>query len=96
MATFTLKKKVDFEFALEEEPKKVYRIPNVSKLSFAEAQLMASFGDQDTIVKQGTMVKDFILKYAPELKDKDLGDMEYYAIFGAYIKQAQDDGLGES
>ena len=99
MANFTLKKKLDFEFTLEEEPEVIYKIPTVSKLSFEEAQLMAKFGDETTIVKQGKMIRDFVLKYAPGLEEKGLGDMEYYAIFAAYIKFAQDDqdsGMGES
>jgi hypothetical protein len=98
MANFTLRKHEDFTFVLEDDPKTVYTLPAASNLGFKEAQLMANFGDETTIEKQGELVKEFILKYAPELEDKGLGDMEYYAILNAYIEhnQNQKKGLGES
>ena len=56
---FVLKRHADFEFALEDDQEKTYVIPNVSKLSFEEAQLMAKFGDENSIVKQGKLQGDF-------------------------------------
>lgn len=97
MANFILRKREDFTFALEDAPDVIYTLPAASNLGFEEAQLMANFGDESTIVKQGEMVKTFILKHAPELEKKNLGDMEYYAILNAYIEHNQKQKtMGES
>ena len=42
---FTLKKRQRFQFALEEDPGKVYSLPPLSSLSFEDAQLMSKLGD---------------------------------------------------
>ena len=69
---FTLKKRQRFQFALEEDPGKVYSLPPLSSLSFEDAQLMAKLGDETTIVKQGEKIKKFILGKCPELEGKGL------------------------
>ena len=96
MADFTLKSRKGFTFALEDEPEKTYSLPALSKLSFEEAQLMTKLGDEKTIVKQGELIKKFILAHVPELADKGLEDMEYYAIFDAYGTSEGKERLGES
>ena len=96
MADFTLKKRKDFTFALESDPKKTYTIPAASNLGFEEAQMMANFADGKTIVEQGERIKGFILKHVPELAEKGLCDMEYYEILNAYIEFGKKENLGES
>lgn len=93
---FTLKKRQRFQFALEEDPGKVYSLPPLSSLSFEDAQLMAKLGDETTIVKQGEKIKKFILGKCPELEGKGLEDMEFYEIFNAYAMSEGNDKLGES
>ena len=95
-ATFTLKKRRDWCFALEDDPKKVYTLPALSGLSYAEAERMKQIGSMTEITEQGPLIKEFILTYAPDLKDKGLGDMEFYEIFNAYGLSEGKEKLGES
>jgi len=93
--TFTLRKRQAFMFALEDEPETTYSIPSLKSLSFEDAKAMTKIDDEEDIVKKGKLIRDFILKYAPGLKDKELCDMEYFEIFNAYgLNEGQ--GLGES
>jgi hypothetical protein len=93
---FTLKKRKDWSFALEDDPKKVYTLPALSGLSYAEADRMKQIGSMTEISEQGPLIKEFILSYAPELADKGLGDMEFYEIFNAYGLSEGKEKLGES
>ena len=93
---FTLKKRQRFQFALEDDPDKVYSLPPLSSLSFEDAQLMSQLGDETTIITQGEKIKNFILSKCPELKNKGLEDMEYYEIFNAYGLSEGKGKLGES
>jgi hypothetical protein len=93
---FTLKKRRDWSFALEDDPKKVYTLPALSGLSYAEADRMKQIGSMTEISEQGPLIKEFILSYAPELADKGLGDMEFYEIFNAYGLSEGKEKLGES
>jgi hypothetical protein len=95
-AAFTLKKRKDWAFALEDEPKKIYTLPALSGLSYEEAERMKKIGSMTDITEQGPLIKEFILSYAPDLKEKDLGDMEYYEIFNAYGISEGKEKLGES
>lgn len=95
-AAFTLKKRKDWSFALEDDPKKVYTLPALSGLSYAEADRMKQIGSMTEISEQGPLIKEFILSYAPELADKGLGDMEFYEIFNAYGLSEGKEKLGES
>lgn len=95
-ATFTLKKRRDWSFALEDDPKKVYTLPALSGLSYQEAEKMKKIGEITDITEQGPLIKEFILSYAPDLADKGLGDMEYYEIFNAYGLSEGREKLGES
>lgn len=96
MADFTLKRRKDFCFSLEEEPNKVYVLPALKSLSFEDAQAMTKIDEESDIVKKGNLVRDFILKYAPELEDKNLGGMEFFEIFNAYGLNEGKETLGES
>lgn len=95
-AAFTLKKRKDWSFALEDDPKKIYVLPALSGLSYEEAEKMKKIGSMTSITEQGPLIKEFILSYAPELAAKDLGDMEYYEIFNAYGLSEGREKLGES
>ena len=95
-AAFTLKKRKDWSFALEDDPEKTYTLPALKSLSFEDAQLMTKIDDEKSIVKKGNLIKEFILKYAPELKGKTLGDMEFFEIFIAYGLNEGKAELGES
>jgi hypothetical protein len=96
MADFVLKKRRTFVFALEDDPEKTYTLPALKSLSFEDAQLMTKIDDEKSIVKKGNLIKEFILKYAPELKGKTLGDMEFFEIFNAYGLNEGKAELGES
>jgi hypothetical protein len=96
MADFTLKRRKDFYFSLEDDPDKVYVLPALKSLSFEDAQAMTKIDDEQDLVKKGNLVRDFILKYAPELEDKDLGGMEYFEIFNAYGLNEGKEAMGES
>lgn len=96
MADFVLKKRKDFVFALEDDPEKLYHLPALRSLSFEDAQAMTKIDDEKSIVKKGNLIRGFILKYAPELADKGISDMEYFEIFNAYGLDAGRSELGES
>jgi hypothetical protein len=96
MTDFTLKKRRDFVFALEENPDKTYTIPALKSLSFEEAQAMTKIDAEDDIVKKGELIKAFILRHAPELEDLNLGGMEYFEIFNAYGLNEGNREMGES
>ena len=91
---FTIKERAGFEFALESEPEKVYTLPPMDRLSFEEAKLMKKIGEESDIVKQGNLIKGFILAHVPELKG--LSDMQFYAIFNAYGLSEGKNDMGES
>ena len=96
MADFTLKRHKDFQFSLDDNPEKVYVLPALRSLGFEDVQVMTKIDDEQDIVKRGNMVRDFILKYAPELEDLNLGGMEYFEIFNAYGLHEGRENLGES
>jgi hypothetical protein len=95
-ANFTLKKRKDWSFSLEDYPDKVYTLPALSGLSYEEAERMKKIGSMTEITEQGPLVKEFILSYAPDLAEKGIGDMEYYEIFNAYGLSEGKEKLGES
>lgn len=95
MANYIIRKRTDFTFALDGADT-VYTLPALSRLSFAEAELMRKINQAEDLEKSGKLVKDFILKHAPELKDADIGDMEYFSIFNEYALSEGRAKLGES
>lgn len=95
-ASFTLKKREDFTFALENEPDVIYTLPALKGFSFEEAQEMSKIDDEENLVKKGAMIRAFILRYAPQLEEKDLSDMEYLEIFNAFAMSEGRKELGES
>ena len=50
-AAFTLKKRKDWSFALEDEPKKIYTLPALSGLSYEEAERMKKIGSVQSITE---------------------------------------------
>lgn len=96
MADFTLKRRKDFVFSLEDDPGKTYTLPALKSLSFEDAQIMTRIDEEKDLVKKGNLIRDFILKYAPDLEDADLGGMEYFEIFNAYGLNEGKEALGES
>ena len=74
-ANFTLKKRKDWFFALEDRSDKVFKLPALSGLSYEEAERMKKIGSISEITEQGPLIKEFILTYAPELADKGLGEL---------------------
>jgi len=95
MADFVLKKHKDFVFALEEEPDKLYTIPALRSLDLEEIQALTKIDDEKNLVKKGNLLRDFILRHAPDLKDKNLAGMQFFDIYNAYALSNGKD-LGES
>ena len=93
--TYILKKREDFTFALESNPKKIYTIPALKSMSFEDAEEMVKIDEESDIAKKGEKIKTFILKYAPELAEDGIGEMEYFDIFNAYGLN-QGAAMGES
>lgn len=96
MADFVLKKQKDFTFALEENPETAYTIPALRSLSLEDAELMTKINDEKSVAKKGKMIREFICRYAPELKDMDVGGMGWFDIFNAYALSQGERELGES
>jgi len=96
MARFVLKKKECFEFALESNPDKVYTLPAIGSLGFDEGKALATIAEEKDMATQGNVIKNFILKYNPELEAENLGDMEYWEIYNAYGLDQGKANMGES
>lgn len=96
MADFIVKKRRDFVFAVETAPDQTFTLPASSALEFEDAKLMAAAAAEDDIVKRGEIIKAFVLKYAPGLKQIGLSGMEYFEIYNAYALAMGRDRLGES
>ena len=88
MADFAVKKRKGFEFTIEDDPH-TYVIPAMSGLSFEDVSLLSKADKETDIVKRGKVVREFILKFAPDLRD--LSDMVFFEIYSAYA-----DFLGNS
>lgn len=82
--SFTLNTSNDFTFDLSTEPGTVYRLPALTGLSFEDAEKMGKINEEKSVIKQGPMIKDFIISHNPALADKNLPDMAFYEIFNAY------------
>ena len=95
MADYIVRKRTGFTFALEGVDT-VYTLPALSRLSFAEAELMRKIDEAEDLETRGKMVKEFILSHAPELEDADIGDMEYFSIFNSYAMSEGKAKMGES
>ena len=96
MADFVLKKRKDFTFALEDTPEKTFTIPALKSLSLEDAELMTKIDDEKKVTKKGTMIREFICRFAPELKEMNIGGMEWFEIFNAYALSQGGQDLGES
>lgn len=93
---FTLKKRQDFLFALEDNPGKVYSLPPIRSLSFEEAKALAAIDDEKDLMKKGAAIRDYMDRVIPDLKDAKIRDMEYIEIFNAYAMSEGREALGES
>ena len=96
MADFVLKKRKDFTFALEENPETAYTIPALRSLSLEDAELMTKINDEKSVAKKGKMIREFIVRYAPELKEMEIGGMGWFDIFNAYALSQGEQDMGES
>lgn len=96
MADYIVRKPRGFTFALEENTEKTYTLPALSQLSFAEADMMRKIDSADSLEKRGKLIKEFILKHAPDLEEAGIGDMEYFSIFNSYGMSEGKAKLGES
>lgn len=95
MADFVLKKRRYFEFALEEDTEKIYRIPVLKSLELEEIQNLTEIDDEKDLTKKGNLIREFVFRYAPELKEKNLAGMQFFDIFNAYATNNGKE-LGES
>lgn len=94
MADYVVKKHASFVFAFEEDGEgKTYELPSAHSLSFDDAEFFMSVKDK-TLREQSEGIKAFVQKYNPELKDREVGDMEYMYILRAYL-ESQGQTLGE-
>lgn len=84
-ADYVVKKHASFVFAFADDTEgKTYELPSVQSLSFDDAELFINIKEKG-IREQGEGMKAFVQKYNPELKDKDIGDMQYLFILQEYI-----------
>ena len=93
MADFVMKKRKGFTFRIEDDAH-VYAIPALSNLSFADVAMLSKADKETDIVKRGKIVRDFILKFAPDLEN--LSDMEFFEIYNAYAQTIGHATMGES
>ena len=96
MADFIVRKRRDFVFALEDAPEQTFTLPALSSLGFEDAKLIVQVNEEKDIVRRGEIIRDFVLKYAPGLKDLQLGGMEYFEIYNAYRLAMGRNQMGES
>ena len=96
MADFIVRKRRDFVFAVEDAPEQTFTLPALSSLDFEDAELLVKADAETNIVKRGKIIKNFVLKHVPELKDLGLSGMEYFEIYNAYGLAMGRNNLGES
>lgn len=96
MADFIVRKRRDFVFAVEDAPDKTFALPAMSSLGFDDIKLITKINEEEDIAKRGGIIQDFVLKYAPGLKDLNLSGMEYFEIYNAYGLAMGKNKLGES
>lgn len=87
---FSIKKRAPFVI---EGEKGNYTIPPITTLSMAEVGEIMELKPDTPVAERLTVVKSFLLKMAPGLKDEEnLGDYGYAQIFQAYEREM---GLGK-
>lgn len=96
MTDFVIKRRKDFVFAIEDAPDQTYTLPTLSGLGFEDAQLLVKIDGEKDLAKRGPLVRDFILRFAPQLADAGVGDMQYLEIYNAYGLFMGREQLGES
>ena len=96
MADFIVRKRRDFVFAVEDAPDKTFTLPALSSLGFEDAKLIVRVNEEEDIVKRGKLIEEFVLKFAPGLKDLGVSGMEYFEIYNAYSLAMGRSQMGES
>lgn len=87
---FSIKKRAPFVI---EGEKGNYTIPPISTLSMAEMGPIMELNPDTPVAERVAVVKAFLLKMAPGLKDEEeLGDYGYAQLYQAYEKEM---GLGK-
>ena len=61
-----------------------YQIPEPSCLDLDDAEALIEFNESKDAKRKGEICKQLILKYAPELVNENIGDVEYFMIFQDY------------
>ena len=82
-------------YEIEGKTGKVYTIPAPANLDLDDADMMIEFNASTDAKRKGVICREFLLKYAPELADEQLGDVEYFLIFSDY-NSSQTQTMGES
>ena len=72
-----------------------YSIPAPVNLDLDDAEAMMRFNESKDAKEKGTICRSFLLKYAPELINEQLADIEYFLIFSDY-NAANTNVMGES
>lgn len=96
MADFIIRKRRDFVFAMEDAPDKTFVIPALSGLSFDDIEQLRQAEAEKDFVKRGELIRDFVLKFVPELEELGTSGMEYLEIYNAYVLAMGRNKLGES
>lgn len=96
MADFIVRKRNDFVFAIEDAPEQTFTLPALSRLDFEDAKTLSQINEESDVVKRGKLVQNFVLKFAPGLKDLGVGGLEFFEIFNAYSLSMGRSQLGES
>lgn len=96
MKGYELKKHEDYPIISGKET--IGKIPARKKLDFEDVRAMTNIDAENDVVKKGEMIRDFILKHVPALKDTGIADMEYIDIFNDYAEtqlKENEEKLGE-
>lgn len=95
MADFIVRKRRDFVFAIDTAPEQTFTLPDINSFGFEDAKLLTQISEEKDIVNKGKLIEEFLLKFAPALKDMGLSGMEYFEIFNAYGLAMGRNKLGE-
>ena len=85
-------------FIIKGRDGKEYKIPRINSLNIDEFAIVVRYTEAEDVVEKIKICKEFLLTIAPELEDEQIGDVEYFTIFQAYDKPAnekQKKSLGE-
>lgn len=87
MADYVIRKHAGFTFNIEGD-EKLYTIPPMNMLCSDDMKLLASMkANPDDMAGNALIAKQFVLRYAPDLENAGIGDMDFVYIFNAYFEQ---------